>query len=145
MDQGSNPHLLHWQAKIFTTEPPGKPQEGFFFKLFIFKNFWLLWVLVALHWLSLVVVSGGCSLQWLLFLGSTGSRHMGFIGCGTRAYFPFRMWSLSRPGIKPIFPALAGKFLCTVPPGKSRNFFFFGLHYIYLELHLFLHFNKHKS
>ena len=23
--QGSNPHLLHWQADSFTTEPPGKP------------------------------------------------------------------------------------------------------------------------
>ena len=81
--------------------------------------------MVALHWLSLVVVSGGYSLQWLLFLRSTGSRHVGFISCGTRAYFPLRMWNLPRPGIKPIFPALAGKFLSTVPPGKSRNFFFF--------------------
>ena len=24
-DQGSKPHLLHWQVGFFTTEPPGKP------------------------------------------------------------------------------------------------------------------------
>ena len=29
------------------------------------------------------------------------------------------MWDLSRPGIKPVSPALAGRFLMTVPPGKS--------------------------
>ena len=27
-DQGSNPCLLHWQVKFFTTEPPGKPQAS---------------------------------------------------------------------------------------------------------------------
>ena len=30
------------------------------------------------------------------------------------------MWSLPRPGIEPISPALAGGFLTTGPPGKSR-------------------------
>ena len=29
------------------------------------------------------------------------------------------MWSLPRPGIKPVSPALAGRFLTTGPPGKS--------------------------
>ena len=29
------------------------------------------------------------------------------------------MWDLPRPGIEPVSPALAGKFLTTVPPGKS--------------------------
>ena len=29
------------------------------------------------------------------------------------------MWDLPRPGIKPVSPALAGRFLTTVPPGKS--------------------------
>jgi len=30
LTQGSNLHLLHWQARIgfFTTEPPGKPYIG---------------------------------------------------------------------------------------------------------------------
>ena len=29
-DQGSNPHLLHWQMGFFTTEPPGKPKYWLF-------------------------------------------------------------------------------------------------------------------
>ena len=48
--------------------------------------FWLCWVFVAAHGLSLVVASGGYSslwhagfsLRWLLLLQSTGSRHVGF-------------------------------------------------------------------
>ena len=63
----------------------------FFFNKFIY--FWLHWVFVAVHGLSLVVVSGGYSslrcagfsLQWLFLLRSTGSRHAGFSSCGSRA------------------------------------------------------------
>ena len=66
---------------------------GWLFKknLFIlFIYFWLLWVFVAAHGLSLVAVSGGYSslrwagfsLWWLLLLWSMGSRHAGFSGCG---------------------------------------------------------------
>ena len=55
--------------------------------------FWLCWVFVAVHGLSLVAVSGGYSslrfagfaLQWLLLLRSTGSRHASFSSCGSRA------------------------------------------------------------
>ena len=63
-----------------------------FIYLFIYY-FWLRWVFVAAHGLSLVVASGGYSslwcvafsLRWLLLLRSTGSRRMGFSRCGTRA------------------------------------------------------------
>ena len=55
--------------------------------------FWLRWVFVAAHGLSLVSWSGGYSsfwcagfsLRWLLFLRSTGSRRVGFGSCGTWA------------------------------------------------------------
>ena len=30
------------------------------------------------------------------------------------------MWDLPRPGLEPVFPALAGRFLTTAPPGKPR-------------------------
>ena len=30
------------------------------------------------------------------------------------------MWGLPGPGLEPVSPALAGGFLATVPPGKSR-------------------------
>ena len=67
----------------------------FFINLFIFYfiYFWLCWVFFAVRGLSLVAESGGYSLlwctgfslQWLLLLWSTGSRHAGFSSCGTWA------------------------------------------------------------
>ena len=62
--------------------------------------FWLCWVFVAVHGLSLVVKSRGYSslwcmgfsLQWLLLLQSTGSRHAGFSSCGTWAQ---QLWHAS--------------------------------------------------
>ena len=65
--------------------------------LFVFKAlfiyFWLCFIFVSLHGLSLVVVSRGhslvwCtsfSLQWFLLFWSTGSRRMGFSSCGSWA------------------------------------------------------------
>ena len=63
-----------------------------FIYLFIYM-FWLRWVFIAAHGLSLLVVSGGYSwlgcagfsLRWLLLLRSTGSRRAGFSSCGTWA------------------------------------------------------------
>ena len=80
-----------------------KRSEDFFLKInlfYLFIYFWLRWVFVAAHGLSLVVASGGYSslwcvgfsLQWLLLLQSTGSRHVGSVvvahglsSCGSRA------------------------------------------------------------
>ena len=64
----------------------------FLIYLFIYIYFWLRWVFVAAHGLSLVVAGrgysllrcAGFSLQWLLLLQSTGSRCVGF-SSGTRA------------------------------------------------------------
>ena len=64
----------------------------FYFLKFLFIYFWLHWVFVAAHGLSLVAVSGGYSLlwcvgfslQWLLWLRSMGSRYVGF-SCGSWA------------------------------------------------------------
>ena len=33
------------------------------------------------------------------------------------------MWTLPGPGVGPVFPVLAGRFLSTVPPGKSPTGF----------------------
>ena len=38
---------------------------------------------------------------------------------GTQSSLLRRMWVLPGPGIEPVFPALAGGFLSTTPPGKS--------------------------
>ena len=57
-----------------------------YFKIY----FWLHWVFVAARGISLVAASrdysssrcAGFSLWWLLWLWSTGSRHVGFSSCG---------------------------------------------------------------
>ena len=103
--------------------------------------FWLRWVFVAVLVLSLVAASGGYSslrcagfsLQWLLLLWSTGSRRVGFSSCGSWALehrlssceawalLLRGMWDLPGPGLEPVSPALAGGFLSTAPPRKSRQ------------------------
>ena len=39
------------------------------------------------------------------------------------------MWDLPGPGIEPMSPALAGRFLTTAPPGKSYKILLFNLFY----------------
>ena len=109
------------------------------FYLFIyFIYFWLLLVFVAAHGLSLVAASGGYSL-----LRSMGSRRAGSVvvarglsscgsrvlecrlsSCGTWAQVLHGMWDLPGPGLKPVFPAVTGGFLTTVPPGKPLGVVF---------------------
>ena len=43
--------------------------------------------------------------------------------CGSRAHLLCGMWDLPRPGREPMFPALAGRFSTTAPPGKPSSFF----------------------
>ena len=82
------------------------------------------------------------SLRWLLFLHSAGSRHTVFSSCSilaqqlqlsgssTRAQqlwpqaeLVLGMWNLPGPGIKPVSPALAGRFPYPAPPGNPLNSF----------------------
>ena len=44
--------------------------------------------------------------------------------CGSRAQLLRGMWDLPGPGLEPMFPALAGRFSTTVPPGKPSNLIF---------------------
>ena len=66
-----------------------------------------------------------------------GSRHAGFSSCGSRALehrlsscgaraqLLRGMWDLPGPGLEPVSPALAGRLLTTVPPGKPDPVFFY--------------------
>ena len=94
-----------------------------------------------LRGLFLIVPSGGSSslhcmgfsLHWRL-LWSMGSRHSGFSSCGSpdlkhrlssggaQAQLLRGTRDLPRPGIEPVSPTQAGRFLSTVPPGKSLQF-----------------------
>ena len=66
----------------------------------------LLWVFTAVHRLSLVVVSRGyCSLRYAQHTRTSVAAAQGLSCCATL--------ELPRPGIKPVPPALAGRFLTT--------------------------------
>ena len=43
--------------------------------------------------------------------------------CGSRAQPLCGMWDPPRPGLEPVFPALAGRFSTTAPPGKPPGAF----------------------
>ena len=85
--------LPNQDAVSFSPDVDFPPFYFTLFYLFIYLFFWLCWVFVAAHEFSLVAASGGYSslwcagfsLWWLLLLWSTGSRHVGFSSCGTRA------------------------------------------------------------
>ena len=44
--------------------------------------------------------------------------------CGSRAQLIRGMWDPPRPGLEPVFPALAGRFSTTAPPGKPGHLIF---------------------
>ena len=103
----------------------------FTFRIFLFKKLFIFFLvmldLCCCACFSLVVASGGyyslrcMGFSWwrLLLLWSTGSRHTSFSRWGTWAQLLCDVWDLPQPGIEPISPALAGRFLSTVPPGNS--------------------------
>ena len=114
------------------------------FCFILFFYFWLSWVFVAVRRLSLVAASGGysslrcagLSLRWLPLLWSTGSRCAGLSNCvsralehrlssrGTCAQLLRGTWDPPRPGLEPVFPALAGGLPNTAPLGKSPEWCF---------------------
>ena len=87
-----------WTSFTWAQKRSSKPfllglRGVFCFLKILFIYFWLRWVFVAVHGLSLVAASGGYSslrcagfsLWWLLLLRSTGSRRAGFSSCGSQA------------------------------------------------------------
>ena len=62
-------------------------------------------------WASVIAARG---------LSSCGSRSLEhrLKSCGTRTLLLQGMWDLLESGIKPMSPALAGRFFTTEPPGK---------------------------
>ena len=63
--------------------------------------------------------------------------------CGSRAQLLRGMWDLPRPGLKPVSPALSGRFSTTAPPGKPPKFTrflqFIIIFKIYLSIYFWLH------
>ena len=80
------------------------------------------------------VVGGLCCRTWVV--GGVGAVHCraralstwasvvsahGLSSCGARTQLLCSMWDLPRAGIKPRSPALPGRFLSSVPQGRSLN------------------------
>ena len=61
--------------------------------------------------------------MYLFILGSL-ALECWISSCGTQTQLLHGRWNLPRPGIEPVSPALVGKFLSTVTPGKSQRVFF---------------------
>ena len=87
-------------GRFSTTAPPGKPSGGHSSLLCVGLS--LSWPLVAEHRLQTRRLSS----------------------CGSRAQLLHDMWDLPRPGLKPVSPALAGRFSTTAPPGKPLEGFY---------------------
>ena len=71
------------------------------------------------QWGLLFTAVCGFSLRRLL-LEDAGSRHTNVSGLGAQALSLHGMWTLPETGIKPVSPALAGRFLTTGSPEKSH-------------------------
>ena len=82
-----------------------KPSIPISFLIFTFAYFWLCWVFIAAHGLSLVVVSRGCSPAAVHRL-LTGVASACFSSYSASASLPCSMWNLPRPVIKPGSPPL---------------------------------------
>ena len=92
-------------------------------------------------WKLLSICCAGFSFWGLLLLWGLGSRCVGFSSwgpwalehrlnsCGAQAYLLCSMWDFPAPGTEPVFPALAGGFFTTEPPGKL--YYPFNVHRIY--------------
>ena len=86
---------------------------------------------LAVHGLLIAVVSLVAELGLLgLWASAVAARGLSSCGeralerslssCGALALLLRGMWDLPGPGLEPMSPALAGGFLTTAPPGKSR-------------------------
>ena len=112
--------LVQW--RILSLSPHGWLNPSYFILFF-----WLRWIFAAVCQLSLVAVSWGCSrVAVLRLLTVVASLVEGALECwlsryGTQALVAHGMWDLPGPGIKPVSPALAGRFLSTGPPRKSTQ------------------------
>ena len=122
--------------------------RNFYFNIILFSYLGPRWVFIALCRLPLGVASGAtlpCGAQASHYSGFScfrapalgtqssvlaprGLRSCGLWdlehrlnSCGPGASLPRGMWNVPGPGIKPMFLALAGGFLSTVPPGKSNT------------------------
>ena len=99
----------------------------FFFLIYLF--------LTVLGLRFCVRAFSSCGERWPLFIAVRGpltiapslvAEHLlqtrRLSSCGSRAQLLHGMWDLPRPGLEPVSPALAGRFLTTAPPPLYRQY-----------------------
>ena len=114
-----------------------KNQTGSPFFLFFFNHFLI--IIYLLIYLFLAVLGlrfcarapSSCGKRGPLFIAVCGPLTIAaslvaehrlqtrrLSSCGSRTQLLRGMWDLTRPGLEPVSPALAGRFSTTAPPGK---------------------------
>ena len=99
---------------------------GSYLFIYFYIYFWLCWVFVSVRGLSLVAARGGhsssrCAGLFTIAASLVAEHRLQtrrLSSCGSRAQLLRGMWDPPRPGLEPVFPALAGRFSTTAPPGK---------------------------
>ena len=66
-----------------------------------------------------------CCRAWALGMWALVGVARGLSSCGTQAQVLCGMWDLPGTGLEPVYPALAGRFLTAVPPGKPLFVLYF--------------------
>ena len=120
----------------------------FFFKTVLFIYFWRGLVFITSHGLSLGAAGRGCSLVvvWRLLIWWLLTVAHGLLGmqaavvaalrlgrCSTWDLLLCGTWDLPRRGIEPMYPAMAGQFLTTGPPGKPSAIL---IHRVLIPFHI---------
>ena len=106
---------------------------NYFFLIFLFIIYLLFLFLAVLGLRFCVRAFSSCGEWGPLFIAVRGPltiaaslvgehrlQTLRLSSCGSRAQLLRGMWDLPRPGLEPIFPALAGRFSTTAPPGKPE-------------------------
>ena len=105
----------------------------FFVFLFFFKDLFIDWLIAMLGLRFCTRAFSSCGERGPLFIAvrrpltiaaSLVAEHRlqtrRLSSCGARAQLLRGMWDLSRPGLEPVSPALAGRFATAASPGKPR-------------------------
>ena len=71
----------------------------------------------------LITVASLCRRARALGMWASVAVALGLSSCGSRAQLLRGTWDHPGPGLEPMSSALAGRFLTTVPPGKSLGLF----------------------
>ena len=135
--------MKSWYFKLSPTNtytPPLSHYHDFFKKIYLFL------FLVALGLCCCTGTSSSCGERGLLFIAVRGLLIAGaslvqhglqarglsscvlqtlerrLSSCGAQAQLLRGMWDLPGPGLEPVSPALAGRFLTSVPPGKPTHY-----------------------